>query len=946
MTSLFDRRLNGVAIYNPDLLSKQELVAQFVARRAVLEQITADLSRPKFGQHQLIVGHRGMGKTTLLRRIRYAVEDDPRLAAVWMPVTFPEEQYNVSRLSDFYVNCIDALSDALEHAGQRGESARLDDLVDDLPARDEEKRAREALGILLDAADRIQKRLLLLVDNFDLIVERLDKDQQAQWALRELLSREHRLLLIAASPVVIGSTHNYGAPFYDFLQSRTLAGLTFDETREVLATLAKEMKQPGVLEILEKDPARIQTLYVLAGGNPRTIVLLFGVLAQRTDGDVRADLEQLLDQCTPLYKSRFEAMPAQAQQVVDALAIHWDPISAGELADILHLDVNAVSSQLNRLVQQDVVEKVEYDPESKTGFQIAERFFNIWYLMRASRRVRRRLIWLVEFLKLFYGMEQLLDRARALAKSPSRADVRHAELCLAIAEALPLHKPEQFALESRAIRALLESSTPQQLQSFLDLEGDDASLKPIVDRQQWVADLRRSVMASNVNWPGGKDEMYELLSGSHTLTRERKLQAVAVLEGATEEEIEKFAASLRGQREKLAQPLGDRLARLVGQALRDGYIESTADADGLKAAAVAYGEPVLRVLADSGKSSLLELTEIFAASRDPYVAVFLVGGLVRDGDLAAATAVVHQALEESPSSCRLLAMSAFLDHKAFDDVAKEIDGLIQRAPSDGYLWAALGHARLQQNRLEEACQAFQRATELAPRQIEAHRALATSLLICGRFEEAETAARRAIELSPDDVGALLILTQTALRAGKNETAIASAQRAVEVDSENMRAKATLALVLMSAGRIEEAVGLAIPSAERESVPVDVRAFMLTVVALFGEVDRAFQIFDRQLADEAFFTHDVSRHLMRSIDALVERGYATWVVQSVEQAGRTEELRPTYEALRIHVSGKRSTLRKLAPELRQAVVAILDRWRGNETEAAQEPAPRRKRRSRR
>src|SRR3954447_10163060 len=162
MTGLFDRRLNGVAIYNPDLLSKHELVAQFVARRAVLEQITADLGRSKFGQHQLIVGHRGMGKTTLLRRIRYAVEDDPRLAAAWMPATFPEEQYNVSHLSDFYVNCIDALSDALEHAGRRGEAARLDDLVDDLPPRDEEKRAREALAILLDAADRIEKRLLLL----------------------------------------------------------------------------------------------------------------------------------------------------------------------------------------------------------------------------------------------------------------------------------------------------------------------------------------------------------------------------------------------------------------------------------------------------------------------------------------------------------------------------------------------------------------------------------------------------------------------------------------------------------------------------------------------------------------------------------------------------------------------------------------------------------------
>jgi hypothetical protein len=57
-----ERRLHGVAIYNPDLLSKHELVAQFVARQELLDQIVADLHRPGFNQHQIIVGTRGMGK--------------------------------------------------------------------------------------------------------------------------------------------------------------------------------------------------------------------------------------------------------------------------------------------------------------------------------------------------------------------------------------------------------------------------------------------------------------------------------------------------------------------------------------------------------------------------------------------------------------------------------------------------------------------------------------------------------------------------------------------------------------------------------------------------------------------------------------------------------------------------------------------------------------------
>lgn len=63
----------------------------------------------------------------------------------------------------------------------------------------------------------------------------------------------------------------------------------------VSRTLATELKAPQVAELLKSDPARIRVLYDLTGGNPRTTVLLFGVLAQGIDGDVRTDLERLLD---------------------------------------------------------------------------------------------------------------------------------------------------------------------------------------------------------------------------------------------------------------------------------------------------------------------------------------------------------------------------------------------------------------------------------------------------------------------------------------------------------------------------------------------------------------------------------------------------------------------------------------------------------------------------
>ncbi len=403
--------LHGVAIYNPGLLNDEELKTFFVARRPLLDQLINELRREtpnRAPQHRLIIGARGMGKTLLLRRLALAVREEPELATAWLPLTFPEEQYNITRLSDFWVNCLDALGDLLEQSGEVELSRELDRCVDTLP-QEEEARAAQALEGLLALADRLGRRLLLLLDNLDIVLERL---KASHWAMRETLGHEPRLLLIGASARMLEATYEYDAAFYDFFKIHELKGLNEAEMNQMLIRLAESDNNPRISRMIEQEPARLRALHTLTGGNPRTTVLLYGVLTQGVDGDVRSDLERLLDHCTPLYKARFEELPPQAQKIVDAMAIFWDPLTAGKLAELTRLPVNSVSTQLTRLEQQGVVEKVSLKPGRKSGFQIAERFFNIWYLMRASRRVRRRLVWLVQFLKVFYSQQELQSHTR------------------------------------------------------------------------------------------------------------------------------------------------------------------------------------------------------------------------------------------------------------------------------------------------------------------------------------------------------------------------------------------------------------------------------------------------------------------------------------------------------------------------------------------------------
>ena len=138
---LLPYRFKGPALYNPRLWQANEVRAYYVARPGLLSRIVDDLKREDASnrpQHRLIVGLRGMGKSTLLRRLAVAIEDDEQLNAHWLPLSFPEEQYNVARLSDFWLNCLDALSDLLESRGQTAESENLDREVAKLDRKDGE----------------------------------------------------------------------------------------------------------------------------------------------------------------------------------------------------------------------------------------------------------------------------------------------------------------------------------------------------------------------------------------------------------------------------------------------------------------------------------------------------------------------------------------------------------------------------------------------------------------------------------------------------------------------------------------------------------------------------------------------------------------------------------------------------------------------------------------
>lgn len=409
----------GPVLYNPALLRREELIRSFVVRHGELEELVDRVrSAPadQAPQHVLILGWRGMGKTTLLHRLGYAVEDDPELRASWLPVLFDEEQLNVGELADFWLNTLEMLSIA---AGDRTIRARTDQLSSTLKGRRLEEAAYEALA---ETARLFDRRLLLLVDNVDLVLSRINPDRESS-RLREILQHEPWLMLVGTSSNAIESTYDYGKAFYEMFRVLELAPLDERQTIAMLADLAVRYEASDVTRTIQEDPTKIKKLRLLMGGNPRTAGLLFGVLQEGPTGDFKTQLERLLDSSTSLYKERLENLPVQSQRVFVALAQRWEPATAVQIAADLRVDRGVVSGQLHRLVEKGLVEKVKLSRRA-LGFQVKERFFNIWCLMRGGRRSRRRLRWLVEAVDLLYDTERISLEARRVSELLSGLDRR------------------------------------------------------------------------------------------------------------------------------------------------------------------------------------------------------------------------------------------------------------------------------------------------------------------------------------------------------------------------------------------------------------------------------------------------------------------------------------------------------------------------------------------
>lgn len=480
-----------ISIFMPQRMSDDEVENLFVVRQDILEYLIRSLNGESSGsipQHHLLIGQRGMGKTTLLRRVDVELhkEDYKRK---FISFTFPEEQYNIDRLSKFWLNSLDALADTLQVEGSLENAYKLDNEIEKLSnIRDEQQLSKSAYSLLKNTTDTLKRRPVFLIDNINLIFDRLGESEQSR--LRKIINDPGAPIFIGASATIFDNSLDYDAPFYDAFDVHFLEKLQFDQTLLLLRHLAN-ITQKEVLQFQLKDEyiTRLKTLHALSGGNVRTVVILFSLVSQGFSVDVFVDLEALIDQMTPLYKSRFEELSKQSQVVIDAIALNWDPSSLENIREKTVLENGQLSVQLDRLIKAGWISRL--GKRKATRYEISERFFNVWYLMRrSSRRQRRDLLWLTRFLQAWFTKDELREHIRDYSQTIyNKCNPHEISFALALARATK---------DDNVGKKLLESSYKRLIEIY---DGDSIKIERIagVDPGElnlgWISEYKNTKLS-------------------------------------------------------------------------------------------------------------------------------------------------------------------------------------------------------------------------------------------------------------------------------------------------------------------------------------------------------------------------------------------------------------------------------------------------------------------
>ena len=525
-----NKRDQRIRKFNPGTFqSDEEVIEQFVVRKReldiVLEVLRGNIESPSC-QHVLVVAPRGRGKTMLLARVAAEVNTDDKLSESLLPVRFMEESHEIFNLADFWLDTLLYLArESARHDLVLAEELRQ--THDDMANRwHEEALADCARAAVLEAVDRLGKKLVLMVENLQALCETVDKD--FGWKLRGSLQSEPQIMLLATATSHFKGLEDAEQPFFELFRIVALEPLSTEECGRLWEAVSGDT-------VSERE---IRPVEILTGGSPRLLVIVAGFGLHRSLRQLMEELVELIDEHTEYFRGHLEVLARGERRVYISVIDLWQPSSTGEIAARARMDVRAVSSLLGRLATRGVV--IVEGSGKKRLYSAAERLYSIYYKLRRERDEAAVVANLIHFMTVFYSYTELAEMSGKLIAEARRLPAIREGIERAIAE-----QPRFGNLIPSAWQSIDGTSSP-------DAEIDDESVKQLFEEittafdegalEKVIEIVDQAFTARSANWTRMPDSSIGLAFLKKATAHEQRGEFGAAI-AAYEEVITRFGTS-------------------------------------------------------------------------------------------------------------------------------------------------------------------------------------------------------------------------------------------------------------------------------------------------------------------------------------------------------------------------------------------------------------------
>ena len=398
--------------FNPGLLqSDQEIREQFVVRNhelgLVLDELRGNIASPSC-QHILVVGPRGRGKTMLLARIAAELRSNGKLTGSLLPVRFMEESPEIFNLTDFWLETMFHLANEVdEHDAALARELR-DTRAALAPRWREQIAEAQARAAVFDAADRLGKKLVLIVENLQSLCR--DARDEFGWQLREVLQTEPQIILLASATTRFRQLDEVDEPFFEMFRIVGLEPLDAEECSRLWRVVSGK----------PTTSREVRPLQILTGGNPRLLVMAAEFARHRSIRRLMSELVTLIDEHTEYFRGHLEVLAKTERRVYVSVIDLWQPSSASEIAARARVDIRVASTMLGRLVKRGAV--IRQGQGRKRLYSAAEPLYSMYYKLRRERDEAAVVENLIRFMVACYGVGDLWSFSGPLSAEAAESE--------------------------------------------------------------------------------------------------------------------------------------------------------------------------------------------------------------------------------------------------------------------------------------------------------------------------------------------------------------------------------------------------------------------------------------------------------------------------------------------------------------------------------------------